>query len=222
MLISSKRTAKSRASSRRRTEGEEPASKKYVKQMISRDKETDYIDILPSDSAEVNSAGTITQLTNIAQGDGSNQRLGNSISVSGVRYTGWYVGESTAATTTIHAIRVVLFRWLPDTNVDSPTLAKLFEDTADNQTFFVGDRTLRKKFKVIKDYLYTFNSRQGPNGSSMKLLNKKYIRVNKKVNYNEEATTGKGNLYLLEWGNNATGNEAILGNSRVRVFYKER
>lgn len=213
------------AGGRRRRQAVDPeqvASKQYVRKAIRRDKATDFVDIVPSNGAEVTATGTFTQLSNVAQGDGENQRIGDSLSVSGIRYTGLYAGESTNSASTIHIPRIVLFRWMPDNNTDAPSLSKMFEDTGDPQSHFIGDRTSRRKFKVIKDYNFVLASRQNSAGNAfMRLLRKKYIKINKKVYYNAGATTGKGQLYLLEWSGSATGNEGLYGNSMVRVFYKE-
>lgn len=195
--------------------------RKNIHRMINAAKETQYFDTIPSDGAEVNLTGTLTQLTTITQGDGSQQRLGNKIMLGGLRYTGWYVSESTAAADTIHAIRTLIFRWKPDTAVDTPTLAKLFEETNDNQSFLIGDRESRNKFDVIYDKLRVFGSRQSTGGQGdMTLIHPHYITINKKMRFAEEATTGTGHLYILEWGNNSSGAECILANSRIRVFYK--
>lgn len=221
----SSRKASTTAKSKRRiirVDTSDVASKQYVRKAIKREKAADYVDIVPSNGAEITTTGTFTQLSNVAQGDGENQRLGDSLSLSGIRFTGLYAGESTNAASTIHIPRIVLFRWMPDNNVDAPSLAKMFEDVNDPQSHFVGDRAARRKFKVIKDYNFVLASRQNAAGNAfMRLLRKKYIKINKKVYYNAGATTGKGQLYLLEWSGSASGNEGLYGNSMVRVFYKE-
>lgn len=198
------------------------ATHRDVAKMIKRKKQVGYLDTLPSSAVSVNSTGTFTRLTTIPQGDGQGQRVGDAVSVSGLRYHGLYKSNSLSAATTIHYLRVVFFRWLPDSNIEAPTLAKLFEVTTDNQTHFIGDRTARSKFQVLADYHQVFNSVN--NGSGRPLVNiiKKYLKINKTLRFNEGLNEGKGHIYVLEWGNAASGNEDITANSDVRVFYKEQ
>lgn len=198
-----------------------PATQGYVKAVVSKTHPTDTYDTSPSSAASVNSTGTFTALAPIPQGDGSEQRPGNKVRIIGLRYHGLYKSDTLSAATSIHILRAVIFRWLPDNNVDAPSLAKLFKDTGDNQSMFIDDRNLRKKFQIIKDYHRVFNSVNNGNGMPLSHIKRKFIKVNRTLSYNDEAITGKGQIYLLEWGNAASGNEDITGNSKVRVLYKK-
>lgn len=206
---------------RRKTEGEVPATREYVKNVLSKSHPTDTYDVSPSAVASVNTTGTFTALAPIPQGDGSEQRVGNKVRIVGVRFHGLYKSNSLSASTTLHILRCVLFRWIPDNNVDAPSLAKLFKSTTDNQSMFIDDRNLRKKFHVIKDYHRVFNSVNNANGEPFSHIKRKFIKVNRNLSFNDEATTGKGQIYLLEWGNAVSGNEDITGNSKTRILYKK-
>lgn len=197
------------------------ATKSYVKGVVSKDKPTDVYDTTPTNAGSVNSTGTLTALAPIPQGDGSEQRPGNKVKLVGVRLQGFYKSNTNSAATTVHILRVVLFRWKPDNNVDAPSLAKLFEDTGNNLSMLIDDRAARSKFQVLADYTRTFNSVNNGGGSRMALIKRRFMKVNRNLYYNDEATTGRGQVYLLEWGNSASGNEDITGDSYARVLYKK-
>lgn len=198
-------------------------TRKDVSKMIEQKKQVGYLDTLPASGSSITTTGTFTNLSVLPQGDGQGERVGEKVMISGLRYHGLYKGNTASGATSLHYLRVVLFRWNPDNNVDAPSLAKMFEITTDNQSHFIGDRTSRSKFKVLKDMHIVMNSINNGNGVSLKNKIIKYLKINKPLLFNEGGNTGKGHIYILEWSNGTAGaNTDTIGNSDVRLFYKEQ
>lgn len=162
-------------------------------------------DHLTATNSEVNTGGTITSLTGgITQGVGAGSRVDDTVDIKRIYGRLMFTTESGAAANTIHFTRIIIFKWLVDSAVDSPALADILEDTAVNpyQSGFVLPPQERRKFKVLMDKLYYTSNRETSPGST-KLLKINIPRCGK-VRYNEAATTGYGQVYILTLGNSAT------------------
>lgn len=191
---------------------------KAVKQVIINNKEKNYFDVAPT-GHEANTTGTLTLLTTIPQGDGEGERLRDMLTYKSYRVNIFAVGETSNGNTIYNSVRAILFKWKPDTAVDTPSVTDILE-TSHVMSPLVGNVDDRKKFSVLKDKLFTLDSRTGDQGPMSKLL-LWTGKLSGKLRFNQAATTGSNHLYLLTLGNNPTGNDCAGVTVGSRVVYHD-
>jgi len=91
--------------------------------------------------------GTVAAFNVPSVGTANTERIGSKYKV--INFQGnWAasVGDQ------YNLVRLMIFQWRPDSNLDSPSLAKLFEHTSlPHISCYVAEKRARKKFKVLYD-----------------------------------------------------------------------
>lgn len=218
-----KRRVEARASTRRRGGAELSArQKKIVRKIVQSQKERNIMVNEFGWGQDMTTASDyIFQLTNIAQGDGEGERLGDVIRPSSLQMNFATMTGASATQGQRYTMRVTILRWHPDTAIETPTNAKVFENTSALQPFgcFITSDSARKKFDVLYDKKVVLHAdRNGANGSLVRCdFSKKLSGL---VRYNEAATTGSGNLYLIVSASGASANVTEIG-GYINVNYFE-
>jgi len=140
-------------------------------------------------------AGTITHLSDLSNGDGANQRTGNSVLLSYIACK-HYITINSAATNSF--VRVIIFtdnQQIADTAPAVTDVLNTASPTSFLNTSSVG------RFSIISDKMVKLST-NGPQSSFYKY----YTKKSQHIRYN--GTTGadvqRGGLYMLTVGNEAT------------------
>lgn len=162
---------------------------------------------------------------NIAQGTADGQRIGNQITMRGIRY---YFPIQNAVGERINHVRVLYVmphRYFPD----SGTAATITSDVFGTASWNMFSPVNTDKYKVLLDkFLYFRNvSNAGSTADSnpeTKLI-KGFLKINKKIQYDYEGISGATRpdqeVYLLAISDStAIPNPGALG-GYSRVFYKD-
>lgn len=182
-----------------------------------------YDDVIGT-TTEINTANDPVSLTGgISQGVGAGKRVDDTVTLRNLYGRLIVSVESTAASKVLNYVRIVIFKWLVDSAVDSPGLTDLFEDTASNpyNSNFVAPPQERRKFKVLMDRLVYISTRADGDGNPTKIIKVNLKKGLGKIRYNEAATTGYGHIYIAYLGNNATGNDCAQYVHNLRILYND-
>lgn len=197
---------------------------RHVSDLINRSKETNYT----QEAGTANNVYTTAQFwhltDNIIQGDGQGQRVGDEIDLRYVRLSCDLATKSTAAATTLNDIRFIVFKWLEDDADLTPTVGAILEDTTTLPIHspYVHDKASRSKFRVLYDTHFTLCDRSnGATRSFRDYLLKFGPKKLGKLSFNEGAVTGKGHIFMMFLGNQASGNDNALMNYSFQVLYKD-
>lgn len=147
-------------------------------------------------NGSASTAGTITKLTIIPQGDSGTTRDGNNVNITRIqfRYSFAY-GDAT------NVCRIIIFQWKNDDTNDFPTVAKLIQDPVNNS--WLGSQIFANPdARILYDRLH-FVSGNGfaVTGSRAVIKSKKYA---KKLKYNAGVNTGSNQLYVLYLSDSST------------------
>jgi len=89
--------------------------------------------------------------TQIAQGVAFNQRVGSSLVLKNMRFRGQLVvGDTT------NIVRMLVYRWHPDTNSDIPQASEIFTASSDPLSSLIHYK--QRRFKVLADKLFTLDT----------------------------------------------------------------
>lgn len=187
---------------RHRRPAKRVATKKLIREVITSTKEPKYA--LAGAFAALSSAtGIITTPTMPAQGDAFNQREGDVLQWR--KIYGDYFWQSRGET---NHCRYTIIQWLPDTAVDAPTVAKIYQDSANPYLSpFIMNVAARKKFRVLHDKM-TCLSLNGPQMVKHKInLNTKRMQ---RLYFNPGLATGKGIFIAIDSCDSVTANRPAI------------
>lgn len=166
--------------------------KRIARRQITNTLETKSLTVVSSGNS-VDTGGTFFDLITPTPGDSITNREADRITLKSM----WWCWYFTVSADTSNVIRYVLFQWKPDNNVDSPTLAKLFQDVADAplRSPFITNVAARSKFSVMLDRFAIMTD----NAQSEQLLRRKMFTrfASRRVHFNTGATSGRNKIFLL-------------------------
>jgi len=160
-------------------------------------------------SSTIGNTGTMTEITNVPQGDDFCDRTGRSILAKSVELNGW-VFKNSSATTTV--LRVIIFK---DLNADgsNPTATDLL--TADN-TYSLRNPAPHqmKRFKIMLDKNYFLDD------AKSKMAKVHFFReLNHHIKYaSTSADSNEGSLWVYLVSNESTNLPTLNLESRLRFY----
>lgn len=195
--------------------------KQYVRRQIRKGTEHKYKDTQQS-AVDVTSTVNFIDLSAISQGDGINNRDGDACKPFQLQLKAQIVRDSGSTADTWDNVRIVLFQWKPDSAIDAPgALSDLFHGSGTNTHLCLPhvDQSLKKKFNIFYDRLFTLTDR---NGVAIRPIDGRGPYRNISINifgkrkfapifFNAGATSGKGKVYMLVYSTQAAGAD----NSRI-------
>lgn len=186
-----------------------PAQARAVARMIDRELETKRISLHSNGTIAV--TGTLTLISNIAQGVTNITRVGEYVRLKRLLLN-WRVnapsGGLFTAADNYNNVRIVVFRWKLSDAAVSPAIGNILEPTATDPTVALYNFDQAERFQVLYDKRVTvFNTavyngsgidtRPGPDHSK---VNEKPIYVglnNMPIEFEGNTATGTGQIYLL-------------------------
>lgn len=166
---------------------------RQVKAIVGRETEdkTAFV-ALGTTSAPAGPLAVTAKLTAIGQGIASNQRTGDHIILKEV-----YLKVITEIADTYNTLRFIVFQWIPNDAVETPTVGAILQDPALGVYSHYNDTNLDGvKYRILLDRVYLLNT--GSYNRTMKgyrLFGKRLAR--KKLVFNPTATTGFNQIYTL-------------------------
>lgn len=174
------------------------ATKTYVKKAIARRKETKHYNVYAED-VSLDTAPTIVSLTAMTQGDGDQQRDGDTIFLKNIDFR-WM---ARMPTTSRAAIRVMLFRWYDDSTPVATDIL-LSGSTAIRNINGPPSHDNKQLYKIMVDRRYNLYYTNGRFPISLwRIFGKRLGR--KQVQFQNGTTNGVGKVYLMVMSEIATG-----------------
>jgi len=137
----------------------------------------------------VDTSGSISKLTSIAQGDTDSTRDGDALAI--VRIQSVMIA---AVADTTNICRVVIFAWNSDDGVEAPTMSSLFQTTSTAYiSAFNRDNVRSKKLVVLYDTIMTLSS-AGPMIKESR-FEKKWKKH--QISFTATTTAGIGHIYAV-------------------------
>lgn len=215
----------------------EVPTKKQVKKMIStavrQANPLKFKDKYSTNLAITTTAQVINLTNAISQGQSVNTRVADQIDMKWARFSATLIrNSSTGSTYDFDHIRVVLFKWFPDTATSTPTEGQiLYDHTADDMNAPIElDRVEASKFRVLWDRRFLLGNRQTSATTHVNAglpiavdLPVKYFNSRKLggVDFNTGAVTGKGHLYMMVLGSQNAGVNASSMRYHFSVKYDD-
>ena len=148
---------------------------------------------LSSTSSGVDYSGTLTDLSAISTGDTATTRDGEKVIYRRFRFR---FAIRPSATDGTNLVRVIVFRWLPDSNSHAPTTSDILLNVGSAETpMSVKQPQFRTQYKVYYDKLFSVDTQSNTQKWRMVNLYKK-LGVQKSV-YQSTGTAGTSKLYML-------------------------
>lgn len=180
-----------------------------------------YVDNVFTDA--ISTTTTMTLCDALAPGTAANQRIGMKVAIRSIELRVWLMNN--AATGVEQAVRVMLF-WDRQANGAIPAAVTDIIIAASP----IAPRNLanRRRFKIIKDKVFTIGSCAATTGSPTSRTYKNYIKFKKPVivEYNAGvagniADISSNSLYMLTIGTEADGDTCCGCNAVIRVRYTD-
>jgi len=168
---------------------------KEVKASLASQEETKLFDVNVS-AATVGSGGTITALSNMAQGVGVRQRTGDDVLHKSISLTYQLVQLNADI---YSDTRIIVFEWMPNTGLLVPVLADILDNTAAIGLYSHYTWDLRDQYKILYDKIHSLSGlTTAPTANSnVNVLNHKIRLPKVKAEYATAATTGSKQIYSL-------------------------
>jgi hypothetical protein len=185
--------------------------KRMVKSAIRTESEIKYFPFGFVPFAQTN-AGFVTPITQVVQGIGHNQRLGDRIRpvAFSIRFS-IIASENTifGAADRWDPVRVIIFRWFDDSTPALPvTNDILIAGTSGDRTLAPYNRSESPRYKILYDRTFTLNSTPvwnganvifelGPGSTTSEVVVLKGKKVTPIMEFENGAVTGSNQLFLL-------------------------
>lgn len=185
-----RRTYKKKFRKRHKASVGKKATVKLVKEVIQGAAEHKFA-LAALTAAAQSAAGNVVGFAMPAQGDAINNRDGDTIKFAQI-YGDVFIQTKGDLT---NISRFSLIQWLPDSSVELPTIAKIFQDSASPwMSPFILNKDARSKFRVLTDHKFMLTN----------YIGMKHLKVNinprklRKVQFLAGATTGKGLVFTVD------------------------
>jgi len=189
------------------------STKRYVKKAIQKEIETKYIDYLGS-VPQAKTPMNIIQFTNIPQGITDQNRIGDVVTLRGIR-----INLTIDGTNPTDIYRVIFFQWKPNTSLVTPTGATLLADVITVPWLSPYFHDLQSQVIILWDKTFTTNLVSRP-----QLIYKKKIKIKwakKKISFLAGSSFLSTNaIFMATVSDSVTGNNPTL-QYYIRVYYDD-
>jgi len=169
--------------------------KQEIKAEMLREQEVKIFDVNVS-ATSVGAGATLIPLSNMAQGVGRSQRVGDSASLIGLNMT----YEIVQLNADIYSdTRVIIFQWFPNTALLVPVLADILQNTAAIGLYSQYNWENRDQYRILYDRLHSQSGlATAPTSTSNESVLNRRVGVQRKLmEFAIASTTGSNQLYVL-------------------------
>lgn len=198
-----------------------PIVKKIVKRTLHSQAEYKFCNYQQFSSDQINSTGNIYNITSgLTQSLVDTGRIGDRATPMGVHGV-ITVGLGAGATTNEQIVRLILFQWHMDNNVEVPTLSDIIYNSASGVAP-ISDYAvdLDTKFTILSDRVFKLpviaNFCAGGNDGLLKYSIKRKLPA---IEFEGAGVSGINHIYLLVVGTAAVGTAAATHNSFLRTWF---
>lgn len=166
--------------------------KAIVREELKEDVEVKYL-LTNHQSLSIDTTGELYSLTNVSQGTGDSNRIGDEIKISALelRINALY-GDTT------NYLRIIVFQWLANDDISAPIVGDVLYDASSSIPYvlsYYNNDTLGSDYSVLYDKVHSLNNTYKTNFSQNIFIPMKYAK--KKVQYVAGTTNGSHKLYIL-------------------------
>lgn len=197
--------------------------REQVRRLIVASGESNHNDVAIATDTDVVQTMTVTDMTDISQGDGTGQRVGDRIQPTSLQVKAFIdLNGSSAAAGMVETFRIMVIRWKRDTaNEDFTTHSQVTENPSGWLGMYLFDPTERKKYDVLHDKSYTLAYRLDAGQPCARLLDFTIpLTKGAKVIYNEGLTTGTNKIYVCVMSSQNAAN-TVEWKAGLRLRYKD-
>lgn len=196
---------------------------KAIARSLSRFVEAKYFDIKTTVSTVNNSTPYMQSLTNITQGSGDSQRVGDSIKLQSLQLNLNFYANVLAAVATTY--RLIIFKWNPNDGSTAPVIGQILNTGGVSDGYeplYLPNRDFRAQYHILYDK--TFNpigntNTLGQATSKSAFIRKIRIKLRNKIQFSAGGTTGTGKIYMLITADG--GATEGVWNFVNRIMYKD-
>jgi len=189
-----------------------PTQKKEVKNLIGHEVEfKNDDDYLAASNIPSGNGVIIGPFANPAQGLNEDERIGNQIKLKDFELR---ITLTMAAGDITNQIRLIVFRWYVDNNIDVPSGTDLLSDIANNPWLSpINDRSIESgKIHIMHDKLYSFSATGSQSRSlSFKFFGRKLGR--KVITFTNTSIQGSGQIYVA-----ATSDSVAVSHPLIALY----
>lgn len=180
------------------------ATIKLIDDRINRNSEMKHLD--NTYSSGVSYIGTTINITNIPQGDGDNQRIGDVIQFDKLQ-----VNLEVEAIDPFNVVRVMVLQWYPNEGVDTCEVNKVLQSV---NILAMPNWHRRSDYRILYDTLLKADS-DDP------ITTKRFIIKSKirKIMFNEGVNVGHGQLFMLLISDSSTLNHPVVTYHKRLTYY---
>lgn len=188
-------------------------SRRSAIRQIHKNQEFKYSDNLQQ--LNVDSVGTLVDLTAIALGDTDTTRDGDKIMFQSLRARTEY-----AVADTTNVMRIMFIQWRLDSTITAPTTAQFLQDnTVPTISAYHHDNGYR--FNILYDRKITLST-TGPavKAFNIRLSKRRMRKIKQRISYSAGTTTGMYHIYLFIVSDSGTASHPSF-QSYIRVSYTD-
>lgn len=195
------------------------ATKGYVKRQISKTQERKYDETAIAGTEIPYDNITPLVLTTPAQGDGIDERIGDSIKPKSIEVRGIIYNAASSSA----MARFVVFQWFQD---DTPTLEQIITPDGGaitaNTVFKAQNREDHESFRVLFDSgPFHLGSNASTTDSSHRTFNFKIKKAMRLVRFTGGTTNGVNKLYAIHWSNAIDTANAVYATMNYLVNFTD-
>lgn len=206
-----KRSMKSKNKTDKKKSVKDLATKKYVKEQIVKHQELKYYDETLSDFIDYN--GAVYCLTDMAQGLGDSQRVGDKISIKSMLIRG-----TLAEADLRNIIRIIIFQWYPVDSASAPVPAQILQAIGTWGIVSPYIHDTRNQFGILVDKMYNLNTSSTPYRPFEIRVPLKYAK--KSVNFNAAGLFGSNHICALVITDSSASTHPTVS-FYTRVYYTD-
>lgn len=168
-----------------------------MKKLIHKESETKFYDYVPFAGTGIGNGGTFAVLTNPAQGNTDQTRVGDKLTMRGMRISWTAVpGDD------YNVMRMIVFQWYPNTALTVPATNLIIENPTYPTISAIRHDYNGNTFKVLKDFKFTMVlPAASPVGTTSSVrtgtFKVPFKWVKKSVEYTSGTTNAAHNIYVF-------------------------
>jgi len=160
------------------------ATKSYVRRALRKNLEVKYRSLEYSSTADT--TGTFIDISVVSPGTAVDNRIGDRYKPVSMKFN-----FATQLADLTNRMRMIIFQWHPNDNIDIPQVSELLITTAGYETQAPINPNFKSQFTILRDQIITLDA-------AHVLRDYKFIvRPRRHVEFNNASNTGRNHIYLF-------------------------
>lgn len=194
-----------------KSKGLNKREKQQVKRLINMDREKKLI--VTNVTGSISSIMAFNNVSSVNQGDGDLERIGDSITIKSIHWTGQVIGADST-----NYVRLVMFQWHADDNADPPDVSALTQVASGTEGLVAG--VFRKDTKPLYTILYDKKISTDTYNNAKQFTKNIYKGFRKRIKYLAGGNSGMQKIYTAVVSDSgAVSHPAIT--SQVCIYFTD-